>query len=337
VTGIARRALLGLITGTVAAPAAVLGQPAPPRIALVVPTLPHADVVGPEPQARPVRYFLQSLADLGWVDGRTIVIERHTLEGHTERAPELFAELIRRKVQLLVVVSNGLVATARRATAIVPIVMLAADPVGDGLVASLARPGGNVTGTDTLPSPEFSQKWLELLKDAAPKASRVAVLTGPRAPNPKLVERQMAEVERAASSLRLQLRWLEIPSVELAAERLATLTAQRPDALLAINSATLAIARSKIIAFAAQHRLPTVGAFGTFAEDGGLLAYGNDTRDTWRRMASYVDRILKGARPADLPVEQPTRLELIVNLKTANTLGLTLPQSLLLRADRVIQ
>ena len=333
---LARRTFLGLIAGG-AAPAIGLAQPAPPRIALVLPQALPQDIAGPQPVARPVRYFLQALHDLGYDDGRNIVIERHTLEAQPARAAGLLAELIGRKIRVLVVSTNALVREAQRATTTVPVVMLAADPVEDGLVASLSRPGGNVTGVDGLPSAAFSQKWLQLLKEAAPAVTRVAALTGPRTPNPKLVERQMSELEQAARPLRLRLLWAEIPSGDTVVARLASLLPQRPEALLAVNSATLIIARRDIIAFAAQHRLPSVGPVAVFAEDGALLSFGSDSKETWRRVAGYVDRILKGARPADLPVQQPTNYELIVNLKTARALGLTMPETLLLRASRVIE
>ena len=330
-----RRTFLGL--AAVAAPAIGLAQPSPPRIALVLPQVAREDIVGAQPAARPVRVFLQALSDLGYVEGRSIVVERHTLEGHTERAPTLFAELIGRRIQLLVVSTNALASAARHATATIPIVMLAADPVEDGLVASLSHPGGNVTGVDWLPSAAFSQKWLQLLKEAAPTVARVAALTGPRAPNPKLVARQMRELEEAARMFRLALVWAEIPRVEAMAERLATLLPQRPDALLAVNSATLTMGRRQLIAFATQHRLPSVGPLEVFAQDGALMSYGGDPEESWARLADYAVRILRGARPGDLPIQQPTRFELVLNLKTARALGLRMPESLLLRATRTIE
>ena len=331
-----RRAFLGLLAG-VAAPASGLAQPAAPRIALVVPFVPAEDLAGPEPGSGPVRHFLHTLRELGYVEGRNIVIERHTLGTQIERAPALFAELVRRDVRVLVVGTNALVRDAQRVTSTVPIVMLAADPVDDGLVANLSRPGANVTGVDTLPSAAFSQKWLQLLKEVAPRVTRVAALTGPRARNPRLVERQMRELEAGAREQGLHLLWAEIPTVHTLDERLAALLPQRPDALLVVNSATLFTARHEIIAFATQHRLPSVGPFESFAQDGALMSYGSDVEESWGRMAGYVDRILKGAKPGTLPVQQPNKYTLVVNGKTAKALGLTVPPSLLLRASRVIE
>ena len=332
---LARRSFLGLIA-VAAVPAIGFAQPRPPRIALVVPFVRPEDLSGAEPASRPVRRFLHTLRELGHVEGRNIVIERHTLGTQIERAPALFAELLRRGVRVLVVGTNALVRDAQHATSTVPIVMLAADPVDDGLVSSLSQPGGNITGVDTLPSAEFSQKWLQLLKEAAPRVTRVAALTGPRARNPRLVDRQMRELELGARAQGLRLLWAEIPSVQTVEERLAALLPQRPEALLVVNSATLFTARREIIGFATQHRLPSVGPFEIFADEGGLMSYGSDVDESWGRMAAYVDRILKGAKPASLPVQQPNKYELIVNLKTAKALGLTIPPSLLLRASRVI-
>jgi ABC-type uncharacterized transport system substrate-binding protein len=229
-----------------------------------------------------------------------------------------------------------MVRAARRATATVPIVMVATDVVEDGLVASLARPGANVTGIETS-APELWQKWLEILKEAAPRVSRVGVLTGPHAPNPDLIRRQGRELERAAHILRLRLLWTEIKDARQLSEPLAMLARQHPEGLVGVNSATLIAARRQILEFAVQHRLPTMSASRQFVDDGGLMSYAYDSQDMWRRIASYVDKILKGAKPADLPVELPTKFELVINLKTAKALGLAIPRSLLLRADQVIE
>jgi putative ABC transport system substrate-binding protein len=194
-----------------------------------------------------------------------------------------------------------------------------------------------VTGIETS-SPELWQKWLEILKEGAPRVSRVGVLTGPHAPNPDLVERQGRELERAAQILRLRLVWAEIKDAkQQLSEALAVLARQNPEGLVTVNSATLIAARRQILEFALQHRLPTMSASRQFVDEGGLMSYARDSQDMWRRIATYVDKILKGAKPADLPVERPTKFELVINLKTAKALGLTIPPSLLLRADQVIE
>ena len=251
--------------------------------------------------------------------------------------PEVFAELIKLNVQVIVVSPNTGVQAAKRATTSIPIVMVAVDTVEDGLVASLARPGANVTGVDMASTTELAQKWLEVLKEILHRASRVTVLTGPQAPIPELIARRVRDLEAAARSFHVKLSWMEVKSVDHVASVLEAVRGQRPEGLILLDSATLIVARRQIAAFGLQYGLPLSAGFREVVEEGGLVSYGADLRGSWRRAALYVDRILKGAKPADLPVEQPRTFELVINLKTAKALGLTIPQSILVRADQVIE
>jgi putative ABC transport system substrate-binding protein len=334
----------GLLTAPLAADAQQAGQ-AVSRVAVVIATSPTETMAGPDPAHPQVRAFVRALRDLGYVEGRTLVLERRSLEGRWERAPELFADLMRLKVQVIVVSINGLARAALRAGVSIPIVVLGGDLVEDGLVASLARPGGTVTGLDSSPTPEWSQKWLEFLKQAVPGLSRVGVLSGPTRPldvhttaaNPEVIARFVRNLEAAARTLRLTLVWTEVKTAAQAAETLDAVASQRVEALVTVRSSTLFTVRRQIIAFALQHRLPMMSGNREFVDEGGLMTYSPDIKEIWPKAAGYVDKILKGAKPADLPVEQPTKLELVINLKTAKALGLTIPPSLLARADQVIE
>jgi len=273
----------------------------------------------------------KALRDLGYVEGRNILIADRSAEGRLERLTDLAADLVRLKVD--VIIAGGVAATraAREATATIPIVMLATDPLGAGLVTSLARPGGNITGVATLES-ELGAKRLELLKEAFPKASRVAVLYDPTT-SPTVLK----EVEDAGARMKLQLQVIEVRTPEDLAPAFRKTKGWRAAALMGLASPFFSSQRLRIASLAMEHRLPITVPHRAYAEAGGLMSYGPDFRDLSRRTAVFVDKILKGAKPADLPIEQPTKFELVINLKTARALGLTIPQSLLARADEVIQ
>ncbi len=276
----------------------------------------------------------QGLRELGYVEEQTIALEVRWAEGRYERLPELVAEMVRLKVDVMVVVTTPAALAAKKATTTIPIVMVAVgDPVGSGLVASLARPGGNLTGLSLL-NPELHGKRLQFLKEVLPKVSRVAVLTSPGNPIHAVFWR---ETQEAARKLRVQLQPLELRGPEDLEGAFRAATRGRAGALLAFDDVLTTGHRSRIVALAARSRLPAMYGFREFPDAGGLMSYGTNLREQYQRTAVYVDKILKGAKPADLPVEQPTRIELVVNLKTAKTLGLTIPQSILIRAEQVIR
>jgi putative tryptophan/tyrosine transport system substrate-binding protein len=277
--------------------------------------------------------FLEGLRQLGYAEGQNIVIERRFSEARYERLPALAAELVRLKVDVIVAAAYTAEA-AKGATPTIPIVMTNhGDPVGRLLVASLARPGGNVTGLSGQ-SPDLVGKQLQLLKEAVPRLSRVAVLSNPTHPSHLLFLR---EAEVAARSLKVGLQISEARAPTEFAGAFSAATKESAGALLVLPDPMFFGQRTRIVELAAQSRLPLMGTGTEYAEAGGLLAYGIDQRDSFRRAATYVDKILKGAKPADLPVEQPTKFELVINKKTAQALGITIPQSLLLRADQVIE
>jgi len=279
--------------------------------------------------------FLEGMQSLGYIDGQTIAIEWRFAQEKFNRLPDLANELVGLKVDVIVA-SGGYasVQAAKKATTTIPIVMTNVnDAVGLGLVASLARPGGNVTGLSGL-GPELSGKQLELLKEAIPKAFRMAVLTNPSGLNWKL---DIKEMEPAARSLGVQLQVLEVRGPDDLDRAFQSAKRQRADALLLPASGILSLSRKRIVELVLQSRLPAIGSNVTWAEEGCLLAYGPSTADLYRRAATYVDKILKGTKPADLPIEQPTKFEFIINLKTAKQIGLTIPPNVLARADRVIK
>jgi putative ABC transport system substrate-binding protein len=282
--------------------------------------------------------FLQGLHDLGYVEGRNVVIEYRYAEGKLERLPALAAELVALKVDVIFVGGGTLTAlAAKQATRTLPIVFAdAADPVTSGLVTSLARPGGNVTGLYALAA-ELVGKRLELLKQAVPEVSRVAVLWHPGAV-PEHTEKDMLKgAEVAARALGVRLQFVEARGPADFDRAFSDMTRARAGALTMLPSTMFVNERRRLVDLAAKNRLPTVLAARVWVDDGGLMSYGPSIADLFRRAATYVDRILKGARPGDLPVEQPTKFELVINLKTAKALGLTIPQSVLVRADEVIQ
>jgi putative ABC transport system substrate-binding protein len=282
-----------------------------------------------------VEAFRQGLRDLGYVEGRNILIEYRWAEGRFDRLPALAAELIRLGVTVIVATNTPAALAAKNATSTIPIILVTSgDPVGSGLVASLARPGGNVTGLSLTPTLAISGKHLELLKEAFPIITHVAVLANPaNAPTASLLK----EIELVARSLQLRLRVVQVREPKDFGEAFATMKNERVPALLVIADPLVADNRDWIVAFAATNRLPAIYPYRLFVDAGGLMSYGADVSDLHRRAATYVDRILKGAKPTELPIEQPTKFELVVNLKTAQALGLTIPPSLLLRADHVIQ
>jgi putative ABC transport system substrate-binding protein len=279
--------------------------------------------------------FRQGLRELGYVEGRSVVLEIRAAEGESERLPELARELVRLKPDVIVATSDPAIAAVKRETQTIPIVMaFSTDPAGTGFVASLARPGGNVTGLSTI-SPELSGKRLELLREVVPGLSRVAMLWNPDARGNLL---DYKETETLARSLRLELQSVELSSVEDLDRAFAAVTKGRAQALIVPSGNPVVVTkRSQVTSLAQRHRLPAVYNAKEFVMDGGLMSYGPSVQDMFRRAAVYVDKILKGAKPGDLPVEQPTKFELAINLKTAKVLGLTIPPSLLQRADHVIQ
>jgi len=289
------------------------------------------------PVAQPSReeHFRRALRQLGYTEGRSIHVEYRSAEGRFERLPALATELVALDVDVIVAVVTQAALAAKAATGSVPIVMLAvADPVGVGLVASLARPGGNVTGTSSVAA-DVVGKQLELLRDVLPAVTRVAALWNPA--NVTFQQRQLAEAKAAAAKLRMQLHPVEAPTAADLDRAFATIVDLRPDGLIVLGDPLFFPLNARIGALAISHRLPTVSGSREFAEGGGLVAYGPSYFEAYRGAAGYVDRILKGVRPGDLPVEQTTTFELVVNARTARTLGVTIPAPVLARADHVIQ
>jgi putative ABC transport system substrate-binding protein len=293
------------------------------------------DPAGESARAEGIRLALR---ERGYIEGQNIAIEYRNAEGKLDRFAELAAELVRLKVDIIVVAGGSrLIRAAKNATKTIPIVMVGAgiDPVKAGLIESLARPGGNVTGL-TLLSTELGGKRLELLKEAVPKLARVAVLYDPTNLANAREVKELLPV--AAHALKLTLQPWEVRSADGFEKAFAAPNKQRPDGLYVHPSGPLIGANVKRIAdLALKSRLPTVYGYREAVEAGGLMYYGADEADSYRRVAYYVDRILKGAKPADMPVEQPTKFELVINLKTAKQIGLTIPQSMLYRADKVIK
>src|ERR1700687_4177043 len=279
--------------------------------------------------------FLRKLRGLGWVEAQTRTIDYRWAEGNVERLPDLAADLVRRKVDVIIAPAGSAALAAKNATSSIPIVMIfPSDPVETGLVASLSRPRGNITGTTFTAGPEIFGTQLQILKEAIPHASRVAILSNPADSSFAL---QVRDVEATARSLRIRLQHVEARGPEEFDRAFAAMARERADALLVGGTSTFLAHRTRLAELALKGRLPTMYSFRESVEAGGLMAYAVNMADFVGRAAVYVDKILKGAKPADLPVEQPTRFELVINLKTAKALGLTIPQSLLLRADEGIQ
>ncbi len=332
-----RKLLVALGAGALTSPFASFAQPQTAKVSRIGILSPGAPLdAGRNPSALAFLFgaLRESLRELGYVEGQNIAIEYRFAEGRPERLPALAEDLVRLKVDVIVAPSPPAPQAAKRATSTIPIVFVViGDPVAQGLVASLARPGSNITGLANL-AQEVVGKQLELLKEVAPKVSRVAVLQNPTNQAHPFVLRQ---AEGAARTLGVQLHIAHAgtpPEIDAA---FAAMRSQRAGGVLVLRDALFLAQRAQIVALAAKSRLPAVYGLREEAQAGGLMAYGASAPAMYRRAATYVDKILKGAKPADLPVEQPTKFELVINLKTAKALGLTIPPSLLGRADEVIE
>jgi putative ABC transport system substrate-binding protein len=288
----------------------------------------------PSTIAERIEAFRQGLRELGYVEGKNIVIEWRFAEGKADRLAGLGAELVRLKVEVIVTSGPAATRAAKQATVTIPIVTAQdSDPVGNGLVASLARPGGNITGLSTL-APEITGKRLELVKEIVPRLSRVAVLGSSTTPgNPQALR----ETELAARALGVQIQYLEVRGAKDIEPAFRAASKGRADAVLLLQSPVFVNERTQLAVLAVTHRLPTIYDRREFVDDGGLMCYGTNFVELSHRAATYVDKILKGAKPADLPVEQPTKFELVINLKAAKQIGLTIPPNVLARADKVIR
>jgi len=277
--------------------------------------------------------FIQGLRELGYVEGQNFTIDHRSTEGKYERLPALAADMVRAKVDVIVVPASQNAVAVRQVTRTLPIVMAAGtDPVKEGLAASLARPGGNVTGLTGFLGPAIAGKRLALLKEALPRVSRVAVLS-----NPSYPYRFLDELQAAAQSLKMQLQMLEAREPGEVEQAFVTMSKQRPDALYVVSDGAMILRRAQIVALAMRHRLPTMFGGRDDVKAGGLMSYGPSGRGSFYRAASYVDRILNGANPGDLPIEQPSRFDLIINLKTAKALGVGLPPAMVTRADEAFE
>ena len=320
---IALAAFLGLLG---LASAVDAQQPAPRRIGVLL--------VGPSPESKEAQAFRQGLRDAGYAEGRDVVIEWRSAAGDYARIPALAAELVQSKVDVVVV--NGTPATraAKHATSTIPIVMvLVADPVGSGLVANLAHPGENITGLSMM-AIELIAKRLQLLKETIPRLTRVAVIGNPDNPlQPKMVE----DLKAGAPSLAIELKFVGARTPEQFDPAFSALSQAHAQALYVIGDPFFFAHRTTLLKLVSKARLPCIYAERNFVDEGGLMSYGPNLGDEFRRSAGYVDKILKGAKPGDLPIEQPTKFELVVNLKTAKALGITIPESILLQVDEVIR
>ena len=324
-----RREFITLLGGAAAwPPAAHSQQPREvPRIGVLLPGTSASFAVR-------AKAFTDGLRDLGYVEGQTMAIEWKWAEDKIERIPELAAELVRANVDVIVTGGTSAATALKSATRTIPIVMaIIGDPVAVGLVDSLARPGGNATGFSTV-APELGAKRLELLKEIVPDAGSIAVVLNPKNPQSRI---ELNEMQAAARTLGLQVHPIEIASEATFDEAFADLTKSVAQAVIVLTDPILFSERKRIVALANRSRLPAIYFFHEFVKEGGLMSYGPSDADLFRRSAIYVDKILKGMKPSDLPVEQPTKFDLAINLKTATVLGLTVPPSLLARADEVIE
>jgi len=282
-----------------------------------------------------VEAFRQGLRELGWVEGQNVIIDYRFAEGRLDRLPELAAELVGLKVDIILAPQGPAAVAGKNATAIIPIVMVSVtDPVGLGLTASLAHPSRNITGLTYSVGVDTHSKQLELLRETVPQISRVAVLSNPANPAHALA---MTNIQVAAQALRVELQLLEARGPDEFDGAFAKISNERVGALVVLADAALGLGRTRLADFAARNRLPSMGGLREDAEAGSLMSYGPHGPDLYRRSAAFVDKILKGAKPAELPVEQPTKFELVVNLKTAKAIGIIIPQSILLRTDEVIE
>jgi putative ABC transport system substrate-binding protein len=328
-----RRDFITLLGGAAAWPLAARAQQAGkvPRIGYMV----TGSLESPD-QRILLDAFRQGLHEHGYVEGQNVVIDYRAADGKIDRFPEVARALVRLSPDLIWAPNTPAARAAKQVTTTIPIVVpVMGDPVSDGLVASLARPGGNVTGMTFL-GPELAAKRLELLKEALPGISHVAALWHPGAYGEPTMREMMRNIEAAAGALRVQLRLVEVREAADFARAFSTRAAERTDALFILPSPMLFTERRQIVDLAARHRLPSIAMAREFVELGGLMAYGASITDLNRRAGDYVDRILRGTKPADLPVEQPTKYELVINLKAAKALGLTVPPALLFQADEVL-
>jgi putative ABC transport system substrate-binding protein len=329
-----RRAFVAAVaSGLLAAPLTALAQPAAkvPRIGVLT-----INLAASPPNLHEA--FRQELRDLGYVEGRNVVLEYRDAGGKVEQLPALAAELVALKVDVILAGPTVAAVAAKHVTRTLPIVFIGpSDPVTSGLVSSLARPGGNVTGPSSALSPELAGKCLEQLTQAVPGVSRVAVLWQPGAGVERTEKDTLQGAEGAARALGVRLQVVEARGPADIDRAFSDMTRARVGALTVFNTVMFLSERRRLVALAAKHRLPALYTFREFVDAGGLMSYGHNQADLNRRAASYVDKILKGAKPGDLPVEQPTKFDLIINLKTARALGLTIPPPVLARADQVIE
>jgi len=299
-----------------------------------VPRIGYLSTTSSSPDYTRGEAFREGLRELGYIEGKNLVIEWRFAEGKLDRLPELAAELVRLKIDVIVSASPPVTGAAKDATVTIPIVMAHdPDPVGNGFVASLARPGGNITGLASF-APELSGKRLELLKEIIPRLVRVAVLGYSTEPGYAQV---LKEIELAAEAFKVQLQYLDVLDPKDIETSFRAAAKERADAVLVMNSPVFIAHRKQVTDLAAKNRLPAIYYSTEFVEDGGLMSYGVSFTDLYRRAPTYVDKILKGRNPADLPVEQPKKFEFIINLKAAKQIGLTIPPNVLVRADRVIR
>jgi putative tryptophan/tyrosine transport system substrate-binding protein len=324
-----RREFITLLGGTVTAWPLTARAQQPPRLPTVGLLVPGTS----ESHGKWVSAFVRRLSDLGWVEGRTVAIEYRWAEGRNERMAEIATEFVRLKVDVIVTSGYGAVAS-KQATSVIPIVFAAyGDPVADGIVASLARPGANVTGLTVAPTAEIAGKRLDLLREVIPGFRRLSIMAN--AGNPAY-QQETGEIQAAASRFGLDATVLEVRRAEEIAPAFEAVKT-RTDALYVFSEPLMNANRVKINTLALDARIPTIFGFREFVDAGGLMSYGPNFADLFRHAADIVDKILRGAKPADLPVQQPTKFDLIINLQTAKALGLTIPESFLLRADEVIE
>ena len=331
-----RRAFVTRLAAVLAAPLAAGAQQGRkiPRVGYVLSGASLSTMLGPVPSNTTTEGFLRGLRDLGYIDGQNIILERRSAEGNYEQLPNVLVELIRLNVDAIVTGGSPATAAAKAATATIPIVALGVfNPVESGLVQTLARPGGNVTGVALL-ARELRAKHLQLIKETVPAVTRVAVLRNPSEPTQDSLWR---ETQTVARQLNLTVQSIEVRHPTEFQNGFSLMTRGHAGGLIVLPDPLFFVSVGQLADLATSHRIPAISDFREFAYAGGLLCYGASVPDMGRHAAVFLDRILKGAKPADLPVEQPTKFELVINMKTAKALGLTIPPSLLLRADEVIE
>jgi putative ABC transport system substrate-binding protein len=300
--------------------------------------MPHIGFIGassPSTAGHWLEAFRQGLRDLGYIEGKNVAIEVRWAEGSAERFPQIITELTQLKVDVMVVSAAAGALAAKNARITTPVVFTAVtDPLGYGIIDSLARPGGNITGTALAVGEGFSGKWIELLKETVPQVARMAILRNPTHP---VAETFLREAQAAGQALGVRLDLFDVKDPPQLDGALSKIEKEHAGALIVTPDPLFGAQRSRIVEFVTRRRLPSMFFYKEFVDAGGLMAYGPSFLDSYRRAASYVDKILKGAKPADLPVEQPTKFELVINLKAAKQIGLTIPATVLARADRVIK